>query len=431
MEYGLYECMKQAVLRDIENMTECGFDPEELRAELDGVLAGESMDRLAAFQQDLWTRPSPADFPYDEPESADAIRAGWPAVDEGEAFGGTEAMLLDKIRGGWFGRVAGCMLGKPIEMQIDWMQVRDLLEALGGHPLDDYMPAWDPKHFPEVGGSWPRGRMPHSLEITRGRIDHAIGDDDIDYAITALMCLEQYGIDFTAREHLLLIGDMTPDKCLWSSGKNGVLTAKFGLDSPETALFGNPTRQSLGAMIRCDMWGWASPGNPTQAAEMALRDGISTQTRNGIYAAVFWSVVLSLAFCREERSEGFDARGILIDALDYVPARSRFYEMVEGTMEVCGSTDDVYAIYEKIYERYSLTPLIPEGKRFNHCLINSALVITGLMKGGGDFSRTIGITVEGGRDTDCTGATAGSVAGVLTGYDAIPKHWTEPLRNCY
>ncbi len=37
--------------------------------------------------------------------------------------------------------------------------------------------------------------------------------------------------------------------------------------------------------------------------------------------------------------------------------------------------------------------------------------------------------MRGGLDTDSNGATAGSVAGVLTGADAIPARWTEPLRD--
>ena len=37
--------------------------------------------------------------------------------------------------------------------------------------------------------------------------------------------------------------------------------------------------------------------------------------------------------------------------------------------------------------------------------------------------------VRGGLDTDSNGATAGSVAGVLTGAAAIPAQWTEPLRD--
>jgi len=62
--------------------------------------------------------------------------------------------------------------------------------------------------------------------------------------------------------------------------------------------------------------------------------------------------------------------------------------------------------------------------------INNALVVTlGLLYGGGDFSKSIGIAVMGGWDADCNGATAGSVLGAIYGAGALPTHWTAPLND--
>jgi ADP-ribosylglycohydrolase len=57
------------------------------------------------------------------------------------------------------------------------------------------------------------------------------------------------------------------------------------------------------------------------------------------------------------------------------------------------------------------------------------VIAAGILWGEGDFTRTIGLTVQGGLDTDSNGATAGSVAGILTGAAGIPPHWTDPLEN--
>ncbi len=35
----------------------------------------------------------------------------------------------------------------------------------------------------------------------------------------------------------------------------------------------------------------------------------------------------------------------------------------------------------------------------------------------------------GGWDTDCNGATVGSILGALMGFDALPKSWVEPMHN--
>jgi hypothetical protein len=57
------------------------------------------------------------------------------------------------------------------------------------------------------------------------------------------------------------------------------------------------------------------------------------------------------------------------------------------------------------------------------------LIVAGLLWGDGDPARTIGLTVQGGWDTDSNGATAGSVVGVLAGTAALPAHLVDPLED--
>lgn len=64
-----------------------------------------------------------------------------------------------------------------------------------------------------------------------------------------------------------------------------------------------------------------------------------------------------------------------------------------------------------------------------HTINNAAAVVAALLWGEGDFSRTIGLAVEAGLDTDCDGATAGSVFGALHGTASLPGHWTSPLND--
>ena len=39
------------------------------------------------------------------------------------------------------------------------------------------------------------------------------------------------------------------------------------------------------------------------------------------------------------------------------------------------------------------------------------------------------MAVQAGFDTDCNGATVGSIVGIINGYDGIPQKWLEPLNN--
>src|SRR4030095_14569756 len=64
-----------------------------------------------------------------------------------------------------------------------------------------------------------------------------------------------------------------------------------------------------------------------------------------------------------------------------------------------------------------------------HSINNACLITAGLLWGDGDFTATVGLTVQGGWDTDSNGATAGSVIGTVLGADQLPRHFVEPLED--
>ena len=60
---------------------------------------------------------------------------------------------------------------------------------------------------------------------------------------------------------------------------------------------------------------------------------------------------------------------------------------------------------------------------------NAQIVAAALLLGGGDFGKSLGIAVTVGFDTDCNGATVGSVLGLALGAKALPEKWTAPLND--
>ncbi len=51
------------------------------------------------------------------------------------------------------------------------------------------------------------------------------------------------------------------------------------------------------------------------------------------------------------------------------------------------------------------------------------------MIGGHDVTKVIAETVAMGLDNDCTAATAGSIAGAITGKKGVPPHWYKNFNN--
>lgn len=123
---------------------------------------------------------------YEEPDALDDIRSSAGPV---PAVAVDRTRYADRVRAAWLGRIAGCNVGKPVELGSYWTveRIRDYLELAGAYPLTDYVPALDPM---------PAGfelREDNWRETTRGRVNGSARDDDIDYTILGLHLLETHG----------------------------------------------------------------------------------------------------------------------------------------------------------------------------------------------------------------------------------------------
>ncbi len=271
-----------------------------------------------------------------------------------------------------------------------------VLRALWRVEQTKHRPGWrysEPSTWDEI-----HGQLPPSPDLPRPRLDRwglldrlgaawlgraagqrlgtpARGWDHrqipLDYTLLGLSLLETYGFDFeTAQvarhwmEHLPVLQTHTAERAAYRN-------LMLGLGPPATAAWRNPYRG------------------------------------NGIYGELWVAALLACAFVTNDAGAAIEA------ALGQVPARSRFAEVVREVVALHAEGSGWAAAHERMRERL-------DGYHWMHVIGNAAVVAAALLWGDGDFERTVGLAVQAGRDTDCNGATVGSVFGAMHGGSLLP-----------
>lgn len=388
---------------------ESGYDVASIAGTVEAILADPtgSADALDRVYQLLLASGQRADWTYDEPDNLEAILATLPpagAVEETDD-------LADKVHGAWLGRCVGCNLGKPIERGEYWTpeRIEKYLNIAGAWPLDDYIPAMEPMPAGfELRECWP--------ETTKGNLTASARDDDIDYTMLALYLIEQHGtgLDRThvANEWL----NRLPYAQTYTAERAAYRNVVDEVSVDIAGEFRNPYREWIGAQIRGDAFGYVNPGNPRQAAIEAYQDASLSHRANGIYGEMWSAALVAAAFTAS------GAQAALRASLEHIPPRSRLSEALRSVLDLHATGMDWASARAEIGQRWG-------SYNWVHTVNNACLVAAGLLWGEDDFSKTISLTVVGGWDTDSNGATAGSVAGILTGRQKLPERWTAPLND--
>jgi ADP-ribosylglycohydrolase len=397
---------------ELRQRRESGYEMSGVEADL-GAGTADDHGRLEARYQELITTKRRTDWDYQEPSLLEEIIAAMPAGNRKRSAspGVSGDELADRILGGWQGRIAGCNLGKPVEDGDFWTpdRIRAYLELAGAYPLRDYIPALDP--MPE--GSRLREFWP---ETTRGHVNGGARDDDIDYSILSLWLLGRYGSGVTPSRVAEAFLAFLPYSRVFTAERATLVNLLHRVPIDAVGETRNPYREWIGALIRADMYGWALPDQPGSAARLVFSDASLSHRNNGIYAAMWAAALVSAACAAGTVAEAFER------SLDYVPAGSRLAEALGFVYRLYRNSQTWEQALEQIRARFGHYSWV-------HSINNACLISAGLLWGEGDFASTVGLTVQGGWDTDSNAATAGSVIGTVLGAANLPAHFIDPLHN--
>lgn len=287
----------------------------------------------------------------------------------------SRAEYRDKVLGCWTGKNIGGTLGAPFECRKETFSLDFYTQDLDGEPEPN---------------------------------------DDLDIQLVWLEAVERFGIREITPARL---GEFWMDYVVAGWNEYGVAgcNIRHGIYPPLSGVVdNNKWRWSNGAWIRSELWACLFPGTPEDAGEYAWMDASVDHCGEGIYAELFTAALESAAFVIS------DLKQLIACALSKIPADSRVARSVKLACNAYESGRTWQEAREEIVRDsadlgWFMAPA------------NVAFVIVGLLYGEGDFGRTVCTAVNCGDDTDCTGATAGAVMGILSGRSGIPERWTRPI----
>jgi len=310
---------------------------------------------------------------------------------------------LDKMDGCWLGKNIGGTLGTPFEGKkythtltyFDWNETKKWLK---------WAEQWYKQQFPGIkmsinSESWSPGQP--------------LPNDDLDFQLVWLKMLEDRGVNPTFKDfadywmkHLFKHWYAEYSFCTYN--------LKRGLKPPISGAFQNYFIDEMGSPIRSEVWACVAPGDPQLAASLAWMDSSMDHTGGeGRWGEMFWAAVESAAFVIN------DPKTLIEIGLSMIPISSHLARCIREAVrcyEEGISWGEARERIVTIFGHYKACNAIP----------NHGFTIIGWLYGN-DYGDKLCKAVNCGYDTDCTGATLGSLLGILYGASGIPEEWKKPV----
>jgi hypothetical protein len=227
------------------------------------------------------------------------------------------------------------------------------------------------------------------------------------------------GIDFTSADMADFWLRNVPILHTYTAERVAYRNLVNDIEPPRSAVVRNPYREWIGAQIRADFFGYVALGRPELAAELAWRDACISHVKNGIYGEMWVAAMLAAAPGED------DARRVIEIGLSEIPGNCRLAESIRDVLNWHAENTSYAKAVERLHQRWDERIV----HHWCHTISNAQIVALGLLYGEGDFERSITRAVYPCFDTDCNGATVGSIVGMMLGAKALPSKWTDVMND--
>jgi hypothetical protein len=306
-------------------------------------------------------------------------------------------VLKDKIKGGWAGQTIGVTFGGPYEFRYN------------GTFIQDYQPL-----------HWSDTYVKDNMTNNPGLYD------DLYMDLTFVDVFEKYGLNAPVDSFASAFANA--EYMLWHANQAARYNILNGIKAPQSGYWmNNPHADDIDYQIESDYAGLMSPAMPNTASEISDKIGHIMNYGDGWYGGVFIGAMYSLAFTSS------DIPNIVKTALKTIPQQSSFYKCISDVIHWHDQyPNDWHRTWYELQNKWSDDVACGEGvfAPFDiDAKINSAYVVTGLLYGNSDFTKTLEIATRCGQDADCNPSSVGGVLGTILGYNKIPDLWKKGLKD--
>ncbi|MBQ2708304.1 MAG: ADP-ribosylglycohydrolase family protein, partial [Clostridia bacterium] len=238
----------------------------------------------------------------------------------------------------------------------------------------------------------------------------ALPNDDLDLQLVWLRAMEDLG-PYSLNAQALgeyWVSFIPPHWNEYGICKNNM---HIGLIPPLAGEYKNEWKHSNGAWIRTEVWACMAPGCPDIAMKYSQMDAcVDHGAGEGTYAAMFVAAIEAAAFVMN------DLRKLIELGLTKIPADCWMAKTIRLLLECKDNGVDWKETRQKLVE-------FTKELGWFQAPANVAFSMLGLLYGDGDFKKSMILAINCGDDTDCTGATLGSLFGIMNGTAGIPEDW--------